>query len=828
MALHVPYVNEETSALDAALAYAEAGWFVVPVRYGTKNPGSVAGAKWQELSTRDPEQIRAWWASSNYGIALHIGKSGGIVVDLDNPEKMPEVLQRAIDELNPPYQSTRRGDTGRGHFLFDANGVDYTNSIGKLPPGFGDIRGKNGVIVVSPSVHEKHAEGGLYHWNITGPVPKVPEYVAELLTEAGDTAEQLSNSEADTFINSYDNEGSHPHYLDKVLRKFEERLDTGDSRHEVLKKTLPWALRESVAGFYSASRVYTEMRERFITACMSNKMGSGAIRGERESGEEFDKLFKWAAAQALMADPEETRNALLSKMVIPGSKPANDNTDWLHVTNYEPDPKRWLATHMLNDTGNAERLGELLKDKVRFVVGAGWHVWNGKVWLPEGEDSVHEMVRNANKLLWDDFNEIIKSGGEPSSSQFKHVQYSQSSAGLANAVREMSKTFALRWTADQVDSHPDLLAVRNGVIDLRSGELHEHDPALGLTRILDVDYDGDASAPRWELFMEEIFPNHPELVPFMQRLIGYGSTGHVSEHAMAIFYGRGRNGKSVFLNTLDSVFGSITASADWASFERQKGGNGGGARGDLARLRGARLVHVSEGNQGSRIDEAKLKQIVAGDKLTVRAIYQKDMEFAPSFLLMMATNAKPDFQGADDGLWERVKLIPFEAYFGPEKRDPGLTDKLQAEAAGILAWVVKGAMMWYRGGLQEPKVVRDATKEYRETSDPLYGYVGDGSILLADEGGYVPVAWAHEMYRAWAETEGLMPNEMMKRKDFVRSLEERGYPKAQSSDGRISLHGLSANADHDMVRTNQPKTGTKVRPVTQPGGATVAVGTFGN
>lgn len=802
MALHVPHVDENTSNVDAALAYAAANWFVLPVRYGSKNPGSVVGGKWQELSTRDPEQIRAWWTDTNYGIALHVGKSGGIVVDLDNPEKMPDVLQRAIDELHPPYQSTRRGDTGRGHFLFDAGGVDYTNSIGQLPPGFGDIRGKNGVILVSPSVHEKHAEGGFYHWNVTGPVPKVPQYVAELLTEAGETAEQLSNKEADTFITTYDNEGTHPHYLDKVLRKFEERLETGDSRHEVLKKTLPWALREAVAGFYSAAEVYTQMRERFITACMSDKMGSGAIRGERESGEEFDKLFKWAAAQSLLQDPEETRNALLSKMVIPGPKQVTEDDErWLDVVDYEPDPKRWLHFDMLNDTGNAMRLADLLADRIRYVEGAGWHVWNGKVWLSDGEKfpNVHEMIRRANQKLLEDRDAIRVNGGEVPSAIEKHIHYSLSSAGLKNCALELSKTYRLRWTADQVDAHPDLLTVRNGVVDLRTGELRPHDPMLGLTKILDVDYDETAEAPRWELFMKEIFPNHGELVDFMQRLIGYGVTGHVSEHAMAIFYGRGRNGKSVFLNTLDYVFSAVSSTADWTTFERQKGA-AGGTRSDLVRLRGARLVHVSEGNAGSLIDEAKLKQVVAGDPLTVRGLYQSEITFDPSFLLMMATNAKPDFQGADDGLWERVKLIPFEAYFGPDQRDPGLTDKLRSEAQGILAWAVRGAMEWYQKGLQEPDVVKQATREYRDTSDSLFGFLGEESVFVVDSDGRVESSKLYEKYKQWADHEGLVGKDVWTLTRLGREMEGRGFSSGKSGGKRVRW-GISLNLEHELNGT---------------------------
>ena len=73
------------SLLNAALAYARCGWFVLPTLPGDiKNPGSVVGGRWHERSTRDPVQIQRWWAENpNYGIALHVGRSGASVFDLD-------------------------------------------------------------------------------------------------------------------------------------------------------------------------------------------------------------------------------------------------------------------------------------------------------------------------------------------------------------------------------------------------------------------------------------------------------------------------------------------------------------------------------------------------------------------------------------------------------------------------------------------------------------------------------------------------------------------------------------------------------------------------
>jgi putative DNA primase/helicase len=462
--------------------------------------------------------------------------------------------------------------------------------------------------------------------------------------------------------------------------------------------------------------------------------------------------------------------------------------------------------YSLSDLGGARYLRdyiESLGSGVRFSEEVGFFLLDGGVWRKDERQGVRTYAQAVADLVRDLARtasiEATRDGATEADRKRagrlnKYAAHVQTSRGLDSVLRELQAVQGVPASIDDFDKHPDLLAARNGVIDLRTGALRPHDPNLLLTRRVELDYDPNAPAPRWEKFLDEVFPRYPDLPAYIQRLIGYGITGHTTEQCFAVLWGTGANGKSVFTDTLTEVFRELTVTTPFSTFEDRASG---GIPNDLAALKGGRLVMASEGEQGRPMAEAVLKRVTGRDLIAARFMRKEFFEFRPTFLLMLATNFKPSFKGQDEGLWRRVKLIPWERYFKPEERDHRLGDALLAEAQGILTWAVRGAIAWRKQGLQDPDIIRDSTREYRATSDALYGFIP--GVYVADPDGKVEAKSVFQAFQDYADEGNYLDLRRWSNRALYAALEERGYPRRRSTGGKFVITGIRRARQTDNV-----------------------------
>lgn len=749
----------------------DAGWVLFPLAENSKRPpeGTSGHLSWSQADSRDfMEEL----CDTKFNVGIATGKASRIVVIDIDPKHGG--TKEAVDALAGEVVATREHRTRSGgtHLVFRyPDGVDHIgNSVGKLAPGI-DVRADGGYIVGPTST----IDDGSYDVSNDLPCADLPPRILNLLLpidrEVPESHYQYPSDQWDDVVRW--------HKANVREAKDAPEGSRDDTAYRMLVRSfqLCHTVPDSVL---NQDKVVEDFRKVPYTL--------KGLAGKIERAWQFAEVTP-RPHPSVSIPPRATDG---EGKVTPG---------WIKVTDYTPSVEA-LEDERLTDSGNANRLVEIFKDRIRYCDGIGWLVWNGKVWMPENENSasVLQMVKEAQEYLYEDLSELIKAE-RSTKAAWRHITYSLSHTGLQNAMKLMQATYTIRLTAEDLDSHKHLLSVRNGVVDLRTGMLYDHRPELHMTQLVDIEYKPDAEAPRWEQFLDEVMPDMPDMPPFLQRLVGYGITGEVSEHAMAIHYGRGSNGKSIFLDTLRSLFGSISNVADWSSFERKQNG-AGGPRPDLVRLRGSRLVTVNEADARSSIDEAQIKRMASGDLITARGLHQNEIEFYPNFLLQMATNAKPDIRGADEGIWRRVKLIPWTRFFAPDERDHSLGVTLQSEAEGILSWAVRGSVEWYASGLQEPERVRNATRDYREAADILGGFIDvaeHGGWLVPEENKRVPSAWTFTLYKVWAAAQGYSERDMLSQKAFKAALEERGFNTKRTKHGMEFL-GLAANNEIVSVR----------------------------
>lgn len=462
--------------------------------------------------------------------------------------------------------------------------------------------------------------------------------------------------------------------------------------------------------------------------------------------------------------------------------------------------------YSLSDLGGARYLRDYIASigsGVRYTEEVGFYLLEEGVWRKDERQSVRTHAQGVADLVRDlartASGEAARDGAGDSDKKRaarlnRYASHVQTSRGIDAMIRELQAVQGVPASVQDFDQHPDLLAVRNGVINLRTGELGPHDANLLLTRRVDLDYDPQARAPRWEAFLDQVFPKYQDLPAYMRRLIGYGITGHTTEQCFAVHWGTGANGKSVFTDTLTEVFRELTTTTPFSTFEDRASG---GIPNDLAALKGARLVMAAEGEQGRPMAESVLKRVTGRDAIAARFMRKEFFEFRPTFLLNLATNFKPSFKGQDEGLWRRVKLIPWERFFKPEERDHRLGDKLLGEAQGILTWAVQGAREWYADGLQDPEIIKSSTKEYRETSDALAGFL-PGTFVYDEEAGRVGGKVLFDAYLEWADEENLPQREIWTRRTFFGALEERGLVKRKTAQG-VAFDGVRRARRTDAV-----------------------------
>ena len=418
-----------------------------------------------------------------------------------------------------------------------------------------------------------------------------------------------------------------------------------------------------------------------------------------------------------------------------------------------------IPPYNLTDAGNMERLVWRYKDRFLYCPQRDWYAWDGRRWVPDATNSIicaslatvrklHEEIPRAIAGL-DPNNENDEKKISAITNKYLGWQQMSESKVRLTAMSSLAESF-VPVEMHRFDSDLMLFNVLNGTIDLHTGELRPHARENFITNVSPVVHDPKAECPLWLEFLNTVTAGNQELINFLQRAVGYSLTGLTVEHCLFLLYGNGRNGKTTFIEVIRYLLGTYGTAASMDTFIVKP--HGEGIPNDLAALQAARFVSAVESEDGKRLAEAKIKQVTGGDTITARFLHKEFFNFTPQFKIWLGTNHRPVIHGTDEGIWRRIRLVPFDVYIPDGQVDEKLREKLISEASGILNWALAGLEEYRQNGLMEPDIVTGATEEYRSAQDWLSRFLEETTEPSETES--VGARALYEKYKEWAHNVG--------------------------------------------------------------------------
>ena len=415
--------------------------------------------------------------------------------------------------------------------------------------------------------------------------------------------------------------------------------------------------------------------------------------------------------------------------------------------------------------------GDSLADRVMYLPGTEdpWHVRQGEsAMFAPSESQVHRMGL---RLMMRRYNDAV-ADSVPRAMENRlrsHCEISKVQNAMKASIADLTVTL------DDIAEHAYhyLLNCPNGIIDLRNGKPIPNDQDYRFTKQTRVNFNPDAKCPKFLKMLQELQPDDHTRA-WLHRVMGNGLTGRL-EPLVVVFFGRGADGKTTFANVIQYVLGDFAVSTKADTWLRSKmAQTGDRPRPDKFRLRGARTIFTSETPFDGLLDEVAVKGFVGGDEIVERALYRKPLSFRGQGLLIFVTNNHMRIMDQSLGMRRRMKQVPWHANIPLEKQIANLDKQIiEEEAEGVLAWLVRGAVEYYKQGIIDiPEAVKTSTEAYLENEDDLADFMSQ-VIDRSDPEAVTDRATLYMAFTEWAEKAGLALSSWSQSK-LSRELSRRG------------------------------------------------------
>jgi len=856
--------EQESRLVKASRYYPSLGWKLLPC-HGIDNGRCTCGKahrepkevgkhpvlnQWNSESTANIDKINGWWQDNpEYNIGVHCSKSGFLVIDIDPRSGGPdsfEEFKKMVDGGLPDTIEALTGNYTGG----DGSGIRGRHIFFKCDPSEGlignlsnlglsgvDIK-HNGYVLISPS---RHFSGVTYEW-AEGKAPweiemaEAPEALLEILRKRKRRSLYSVGAGEWDWIKDVKHEGiDYAKVLKEGLKEGERAVGIyGLGCHLANKYGTDPLSTEFILTYmirFNAEMVKPPMElegpnsvtmhtRRAIEFIADNPKEAyidpsyhewqKKIAGQmQEQGKEAPRAMTGVVQppdNSGVVTEEKYAEFLASvgKGVEDGDSIASASS--VHRASVVGDPDSvtaedggQLGNRTLTDTGNGRRLVDVFGSGIRYTSGLGWFIWKEGYWKPDNEDlEVKELAKRLNSYIKAE----ISFRPTEDEALRKWATQSKSNARIAGAVESSKSDPRTLVEVESWDQDDYLLGVRNGVVNLKTGELLKGRPDLHITRRAPVSYTPGHRNAKWEDFLEQATKGDKEYQEWLQKAAGYTLTGSSKYDLMFLVYGPAGSGKNTFVEAIVKCLGSQQYAwpLDSTILAQDGGSNGNSDMYHWAQLRGRRMVWVDELPESERIKENAVKKLTGSSEISARSPGEQPFTFESKAKLWVSTNHRPII--TDDAMWRRIRPIPFD--FVPETPDPGLKEYIfdpEGALPAVLAWAVEGAMKLLNSkevdGLGWCTRVREAAEIYRKNEDRIGIFLSEECTTGAGE--KTTIKTMYSVYRVWSEDRGERP---MTQIAFTRKLSDRGA-NIEGTGSQAVIHGYTV-ASHMKTQGATP------------------------
>lgn len=805
-----------TQGLEAYANYAMSlGWDPLPV-WGVNGEGTCAcknGGQckspgkhpiqndWQSRNRLTKQDAYDWFALSTHpiNIGLRTGSTSGFwALDID-PDKGGDQSLLALEAQYGKLPETRVHRTGSGglHYLFKLPAdFEVTNSRGRLPRGI-DVRGNGGFVVAPGSV----SGVGSYRTETPSDITETPDWLLSLI--APQTLERQIEVIESIAFDALDDGAKEraARYLDSAVAGEVRRLQAmkAEAKNDLSTyRGEPW----NQTVYEVCCNLLELAQSQWLDFGIDDIKGILAEHAPTDPGfTAMDVMGRLASAfnkvrgkdRPMPASVTEDTWDLLTAGVgkyLPKAHDGEAVTEW--------PAEKW------NQIGNAKRTLRMAAGRLVWVPeDQGWYecglngVWSqpqAKVddvaakWCARAmEASLSLEVHNYDEAP------VKKTNGngkevEDKSQREKFLAFMEESSkvemhtAVSTQLRRRAADFGIEAPKSRFNTEPHELAVANGIINLRTGELRQARMDDYVSIASPIVHDPEMPIPHFQKFLETSHPD-PAVRDFLQKVLGYSITNETDEQKMFIHFGsKTANGKSVLMNVLAAILGDHLAPASEKTIVKQRSMAAQRIGQDMVDLRGHRFLMLSETPEGGMLDNETVKSITSGDWRADRPHAKANVKYQVTGKIHLITNHLPHIT-PDPAMRRRLVVIPWTQSF-VNNPDPNLEKKLRSELPGILAWLVQGAIRWYadyaansRTGLEEPDLVARELDQFFEEEDEIGTWIRDRCVTLdpeADEHTWTSSKDLYIDYTTWRfeqGTQGVPPAA----NSFGRRLSAKGF-----------------------------------------------------